>query len=126
MILLSWLLCVIRRMKLGYSPRAPRLNAYIAADSRRIDYAHLWLRPPQEFYGGIFYDAIDGIDVTYRSQWDEITWSLGAQYGRIKQKLQNTASSEISATQSDQTLALVFSLEQDRWFGRLSYVHVGN
>ncbi|TQQ49373.1 hypothetical protein FLL79_12700 [Vibrio cholerae] len=101
------------------------LNAYIAADSRRIDYAHLWLRPPQEFYGGIFYDAIDGIDVTYRSQWDEITWSLGAQYGRIKQKLQNTASSEISATQSDQTLALVFSLEQDRWFGRLSYVHVG-
>lgn len=83
------------------------------------------MRPPQEFYGGIFYDAIDGIDVTYRSQWDEITWSLGAQYGRIKQKLQNTASSEISATQSDQTLALVFSLEQERWFGRLSYVHVG-
>ncbi len=25
------------------------LNAYIAADSRRIDYAHLWLRPPKSF-----------------------------------------------------------------------------
>ncbi|ENM5826581.1 hypothetical protein RBG15_002097 [Vibrio metoecus] len=101
------------------------LYGYIAADSRRIDYAHLWVRPPQEFYGGIFYDSIDGVDVTYRSSFDDITWSLGAQYGRIKQKLQNTASSEVSGSQSDQTLVLVFALEQERWFGRLSYVHIG-
>ncbi|MDP4491262.1 hypothetical protein MKA69_02305 [Vibrio sp. AH4] len=101
------------------------LNAYIAADSRRIDYAHLWVRPPQEFYGGIFYDSIDGIDVTYRSQLNDISWSLGAQYGKIKQKLQNTSSGEISGTQSDKTLAIVLSLEQEHWFGRLSYVHVG-
>lgn len=101
------------------------LNAYNAADSRRIDYAHLWLRPSQELYGGIFYDTIDGIDATYRCLFDDITWSLSMQYGRIQQKLRNTASTEITPTHSNETLTLALSFEQDQWFARLSYVNVG-
>lgn len=101
------------------------LNAYMASDSRRIDYAYLWVRPPQELYGSIFYDSIDGVDVTYRGRLDELNWSFGAQYGRIEQKLENTGNSEVSSTRSNQTLALVLALEQGPWSGRLSYVNVG-
>ncbi|EEY98939.1 hypothetical protein VOA_002768 [Vibrio sp. RC586] len=102
------------------------LNAYTAADSRRIDYAYLWVRPPQELYGGIFYDAIDGVDITYRGLIDELSWSLGVQYGRIEQKLKNTDRPEITATQSNNTLALVLAAEHGPWSGRLSYVNVGS
>ncbi|MGL4829306.1 MAG: porin [Vibrio sp.] len=101
------------------------LNAYTAADSRRIDYAYLWVRPPQELYGGIFYDSIDGVDITYRDHVDELNWSFGVQYGRIEQKLKNTENPEISSTRSNQTLALVLAADHGPWSGRLSYVNVG-
>ncbi|HAS6348160.1 hypothetical protein LZU85_13180 [Vibrio sp. IRLE0018] len=102
------------------------LNAYTAADSRRIDYAHLWVRPPQELYGSIFYDSIDGIDVTYRSSFNKLNWSASVQYGRISQVLEDERTNELSKASSDHTLAVALTFDYHEWSARFSYVDVAD
>ena len=46
------------------------LPMFLAADYRRVGYAHPWVRPPVELYGTIPITNSDGVDATYR-------WTLG-------------------------------------------------
>ncbi|POF59210.1 hypothetical protein CRN58_09955, partial [Vibrio vulnificus] len=102
------------------------LNAYTAADSRRIDYAHLWVRPPQELYGSIFYDSIDGLDVTYRSSINEVNWSASLQYGAISQVIEDERTKDHSEASSDHTLAIALTFDYHEWSGRFSFVDVAD
>lgn len=102
------------------------LNAYTAADSHRIDYAHLWVRPPQELYGSIFYDSIDGIDITYRTSFNQLNVSTSFQYGVISQILQDDRTLDHSKAQSNNTLAIALTLDYQEWSARFSYVDVAD
>lgn len=102
------------------------LNAYTAADSHRIDYAHLWVRPPQELYGSIFYDSIDGIDITYRTFFRQLNVSTSLQYGAILQTLQVPHSLNHLKTRSNSTLAIALMLDCQEWSARFSYIDVAD
>lgn len=52
----------------GLDVRGGRLgfDVYQLADTRNVGYAHLWVRPPVEFYGRVPVDHFDGADVAIR------------------------------------------------------------
>ncbi|MGD8112094.1 hypothetical protein [Vibrio sp. TRT 17S01] len=102
------------------------VSAYAAADSRHIDYAHLWVRPPQELYGGIVFNSLDGVGFTYYSNNANLNWSASAEYGRITQMGEVPELQEKYRAKLKDVLSLSFEVEQDKWRWQLSYAHVGS
>ncbi len=84
--------------------RAGRIGvtAYAAADSRNIDYAHLWVRPPQELYGSVVFNSLDGIGATYYSNNPYFNWqaifNLVEIVKRVNYRLQAIGLVQISKT----------------------------
>jgi len=64
----------IRVGRMGY-------DVFWFTDTRRVDFGHLWVRPPQEVYGWVPLQNIDGFDLTYRFTQAEIDWSANFQFG---------------------------------------------
>ncbi|EEX93275.1 hypothetical protein VIOR3934_16771 [Vibrio orientalis CIP 102891 = ATCC 33934] len=102
------------------------VSAYAAADSRYIDYGHLWVRPSQELYGGIVFDSLDGVGVSYLSNNPAFNWSLKFEYGS------NDQGGEIPQTNDDYTaelkevLSASFEVMQGNWKWQASYANVGS
>lgn len=102
------------------------VSAYAAADSRYIDYGYLWVRPSQELYGGIVFNSLDGVGVSYLSNNPVFNWSLKFEYGN------NSQSGEIIQTNDDYTaelkevLSASFEVMQDNWKWQASYANVGS
>lgn len=68
----------------GLSVRAGRmvLPVFMVSEYRKVGYANPWVRPPQEVYRVIPVTNVDGVDLSYRSRFDELTNTLRATYGR--------------------------------------------
>lgn len=100
------------------------VSAYAAADSRYIDYGYLWVRPSQELYGGIVFNSLDGVGVSYLSNNPAFNWSLKLEYGN------NNQSGEIAQTNDDYTaelkgvLSASFEVMQGNWKWQASYANV--
>ncbi|WP_072036454.1 hypothetical protein [Vibrio sinaloensis] len=117
-----------------YSPnaswdfRAGRIgvSAYAAADSRHIDYAHLWVRPPQELYGGIVFNSLDGIGATYYSNNAYFNWKASLEYGRNQEVGEVPLSNEEYSTDLDNVVSLSFEVDKNEWKWQLSYARVGS
>ena len=41
-------------------------DAFLSADSRDVGYSFLWVRPPVDYYGNLFFNYSDGGDITFR------------------------------------------------------------
>ncbi|WP_282176928.1 hypothetical protein [Vibrio nereis] len=111
----------------NWSFRAGRIgiSAYAAADSRHIDYAHLWVRPPQELYGSVSFNNLDGIGVSYFSNNPDFNWSATVEYGQNRQTGELAAANQDYRTKLDDVLSLSLALDQDEWQWQLSYAQVG-
>jgi predicted porin len=66
------------------SVRAGRmvLPSFMVSEYRKVGYANPWVRPPQEVYGIVPVSNTDGVQVSYRSRFDQFTNTLRASYGR--------------------------------------------
>ncbi|MES3008517.1 MAG: hypothetical protein V4751_12195 [Pseudomonadota bacterium] len=62
------------------------LGTYMASDHRKVGYSLPWLRPPVELYQLLSITNSDGVDVTYRHDFDNSTYSVTAHYGSNKAK----------------------------------------
>lgn len=111
----------------NWSFRAGRIgvSAYAAADSRHIDYAHLWARPPQELYGGVAFNNLDGVGVSYFSNNPDFNWSATVEYGQNKERGELAVSDEEYETKLDDVLSVSLELDQNEWQWQLSYARVG-
>tara|TARA_Y100001956_G_C4127634_1_gene191217 strand:+ start:267 stop:1556 length:1290 start_codon:yes stop_codon:yes gene_type:complete len=117
-----------------YSPnaswdfRAGRIgvSAYAAADSRHIDYAHLWVRPPQELYGGIVFNSLDGIGATYYSNNEHFNWKATFEYGRNQEMGEVPVTNEEYSTDLDNVFSASFEVDKDAWKWQLSYAYIGS
>lgn len=111
-----------------WSFRAGRIgvSAYSAADSRDIDFAHLWVRPPQELYGGIVFNSLDGVGVSYYSNNTEFNWSLNLEYGSNEQMGEVPQTIESYKAELKDVFSASFEVEQGAWTWQLSYAHVGS
>ena len=116
-----------------YSPsahwdfRAGRIgvSAYAAADSRHIDYAHLWVRPPQELYGGIVFNSLDGIGATYYSNSPDFNWKATFEFGRDRERGEVPGTNDEYQTELDNVISASFELAQEEWKWQLSYAYIG-
>ncbi|WP_047048418.1 hypothetical protein [Vibrio mexicanus] len=102
------------------------VNAYAAANSRNIDYAHLWVRPPQELYGSVVFNSLDGVGATYYSNNPEFNWQAKIQFGRNSEEGELSLTKDRFSTDIEQVLGLSFDVIQDNWKWQLSYAHVGS
>ncbi|WP_225874935.1 hypothetical protein [Vibrio atypicus] len=117
-----------------YSPnaswdfRAGRVgvSAYAAANSRHIDYAHLWVRPPQELYGGVVFNSLDGIGATYYSNNPNFNWQATIEYGRNQQMGEIPISSEEYSTDIENVFSLSLEADKGPWKWQVSYAHIGS
>jgi hypothetical protein len=62
-------------------------SAFMAADTRKVSYAHPWVRPPVELYGLVPVYSLDGADAVYRWRSGEWTARLGVAAGRAQADL---------------------------------------
>jgi hypothetical protein len=62
-------------------------SAFMVADTRKVSYAHPWVRPPVELYGLMPLYSLDGADAAYRWRSGDWTARLGAATGRVRAEL---------------------------------------
>lgn len=75
---------------LAYQPRADyqlRLgrvgyDAFLMSDHRNLGFAYPWVRPPREVYSWLPLFHLDGADLTYTAQREDVHWRVRAQLGR--------------------------------------------
>lgn len=102
------------------------VSAYAAADSRHIDYAHLWVRPPQELYGGIVFNSLDGIGATYYSNNPSFNWKATFEFGSNREKGQVPGTDDEYQTELDNVFSASLELAQEEWRWQLSYAYIGS
>ncbi|HKO88386.1 MAG TPA: hypothetical protein VJU83_07710, partial [Burkholderiales bacterium] len=61
------------------------LGSFLATDYRKVGYAQHWVRPPVEVYGLIPMTHNDGVDVSYRVRWGDVSHNLQAAFGDFKE-----------------------------------------
>lgn len=66
------------------------LPAFLISDSRMVGYSNPWVRPPEEVYFNTLTTNNDGIDVTWRKQFGDITNTVQAFAGRSTAKFENS------------------------------------
>ncbi|RTZ16222.1 hypothetical protein EJ063_09200 [Vibrio aquaticus] len=102
------------------------VNTYAAANSRHIDYAHLWVRPPQELYGSIVFNALDGIGATYYSNNPNFNWKASLEFGQNQERGETPLNSEAYSTDLEEVLSLSFEVDNHPWKWQLSYAYIGS
>jgi hypothetical protein len=63
------------------------LPAFLLSNTRKLGYATPWVRPPIEVYSTVPFSSNDGVDVSYRMHFGEITNTVNGNYGRSESKL---------------------------------------
>lgn len=58
------------------------LPTFMVSDSRKVNYANPWVRPPTEVYSQSPITYTDGVDASFRLHLGELTNTLQANYGR--------------------------------------------
>jgi hypothetical protein len=58
------------------------LPAFLVSDFRHVGYANTWIRPPNEVYGQVPIDNVDGLDVLYSRSLGSVDFSGQAFFGR--------------------------------------------
>ncbi|KJY66762.1 hypothetical protein [Vibrio nigripulchritudo] len=107
----------IRLGRLGY-------NVFWFAETRRVDYGHLWVRLPQEIYSWIPLQNIDGADITYRFYVDDISFSAAFQYGSTQATTDLQEGYEPNRFYSNSALSLSLVANWDVWRTRISYAQL--
>lgn len=102
------------------------VSTYAAANSRHIDYAHLWVRPPQELYGSIVFNALDGIGATYYSNNPNFNWKTSFEFGRNKERGETPLAAEEYSTDLDEVISLSFEVDHHEWKWQLSYAYINS
>jgi len=81
-----------------FAVRAGRVGApvYMISDFRSVGYANTMLRPPQEVYGQVNVDTLDGVDVVYQHSFGDTSVTAQLGFGRTKVNLASGANVKYS------------------------------
>lgn len=73
----------------NFSIRAGRvvLSSSLVADYRKVGYAIAWVRPPVELYGMVPVTNSDGVDVSYRVRFGDLTNTVRGTYGKSEPRV---------------------------------------
>ncbi|MGF1753215.1 hypothetical protein L4C33_06405 [Vibrio makurazakiensis] len=101
------------------------LDAFWATTTRNIDYGHNWVRPPQEVYGWIAMQALDGVDFLFSIYTPDSEWYLGAQYGAVQSSYASVQGESISS-KGRETLGLSVKYLTGSWRARAAVLRIGS
>lgn len=112
----EWLFAKAQLPK-GFSVRLGRIGGpfYAVSDYRLIDYANLWVRPPVDVYGQVFFYHLDGGDVLWQTQVGSTTVRVQAFIGDTKME------SNAGTLEARQVKGLNVSLEFGPWSMRVGH-----
>lgn len=100
-------------LKYAFSPnfyvRAGRvlLPTFLNSETQDVGYSYPWIHPPMELFRQLIIASSDGVDTMYRLNFDEITNTFKATYGR------NTADFPTSTETSKNLWGIFNTLEYD-------------
>jgi hypothetical protein len=92
---------------------------FTLADTRRVSYAHPWMRPPQEVYELYPVTSNDGVNLHWRSRLGETTHTLEVAYGRSDTRYSRNGSS--GEAQGRKQFLLRSTLERGALSGSVGY-----
>ena len=105
----------------GITLRGGRLgfDVYLLADTRDVGYAHLWVRPPGEYFGGIPITSFDGADLVARRSMAGGLTSLKIFGGKAVGRIPTFAGESFDLSASP-LMGFHLDHHQDRWGFRLA------
>jgi Gram-negative porin len=59
------------------------LPVFMVSDFRQVGYANTWIRPPDEVYGQVPVDSVDGLDLLYNGSAGSVSFTTQGFYGRL-------------------------------------------
>ncbi len=89
---------------------------FMVSDYRKVGYANVWIRPPNEVYALVPLTANDGVDASYRLLAGSFAHTFQASVGRSDLELPDGGTAE-----ARDAWGLVATTERDAWTGRLAY-----
>lgn len=100
------------------------LDLFAISDTRRVDYAHIWLRPPAEVYSWVPAYSIDGADMTYSFIHGDTFYRAKLQYGVSESTVGIANSGTTYDFRGEQLTTLSLSAEYMDWKFRVTGARV--
>ena len=100
------------------------LDLFALSDTRRVDYAHLWIRPPSEVYSWAPLYSVDGIDAAYYFDTENTYWRIKAQYGKSHSKSEMNDGEAVYEFAGDDLFSLSLTADRDDWSFRTTLATV--
>ena len=112
----------LRAGRVGY-------DAMLSSEYRNVGFAHLWVRPPVEYYTFVTFFSLDGADLTWTQPIGQGTLRLKALAGRSKNN--PVFFGQVQELELENIYGLNIGWESDQWRFRFStvrhdYVRPGN
>jgi hypothetical protein len=95
------------------------LDLFMLSEYRNLGFSYLWARPPIEFYGLVYYNHYDGVDIAYETGLEEGLFRARLFAGNSK----GAVSTQFTDIEVDLEPLVGFTLgwEFDRWQARLGF-----
>ncbi|USD65660.1 hypothetical protein [Vibrio sp. SCSIO 43136] len=99
-------------------------DTFLNTDTRSVDFAHTWIRPPMEVYGWAPLPSLDGIDATYRFYYGELDWALTGQFGHTEVATDLVEESSPVRFKGSPAFSVSLSASKPFWTARVSYARL--
>jgi len=97
------------------------LATFMVSDTRLVGYANTWARPPVEVYGSTPMTNIDGVDVSYKHRFGNVTNTLLVFAGKTKIDAVLANGGILSGIKVDRIQGLGNAVEFGAWTARVGY-----
>jgi hypothetical protein len=87
-------------------------GSFLISDTRKIGYAHPWVRPPTELYSMVSVTSNDGADLSYRARTGPATNTLHASIGSIDYRYPIGGGVDTEHVNSHEQMAIYDTLER--------------
>ena len=100
------------------------LPTFLLSDSRKVGYASAWVRPPVEVYSLVPLTQSDGVDVSYRKRFGEVTNTVQLIYGTSSARIpsKGKVSSSGGEVKGESAWGITDTLEYGSATFRVSYM----
>lgn len=100
------------------------LELYMLADSRHVGYSYLTVRPPVDFFGGLAFHYIDGLDLVGTQPLNEGVLKIKGFAGQANELAPINNGTAILNLQGNPIYGIYADYQQDHWQWRVTYAQM--
>ncbi|OYO30195.1 porin [Janthinobacterium sp. PC23-8] len=98
------------------------LASFMVSDTRLVGYSNTWARPPVEVYSSAPMTNVDGVDVSYKHRFGNVTNTLSVFGGKTKIDSLTGSGQVLHGIKIDRLRGLSNAVEFGAWTARVGYV----